>query len=139
MAQYDMAVGYAALIDIDDPYCMEFHTSSSCRPCGDFPPCLDGEREKEGGQFMKRVFGLVEALFDILYLAAATIIGVILLLVAQDNLPRTMAGIMALVLVGGDAFHLLPRIRAILSGGDEQCKRALGRGKQITSITMTIG
>ncbi len=50
---------------------------------------------------MKRVFGLVEALFDILYLAAATIIGVILLLVAQDNLPRTLAGIMALVLVGG--------------------------------------
>ncbi len=87
---------------------------------------------------MKRVFGLVEALFDVFYLAAVTIIGVVLLLGAQDNLPRTLAGIMALVLVGGDAFHLLPRIKVIITGSEDQYKRALGRGKQITSVTMTI-
>lgn len=87
---------------------------------------------------MKRVFGRVEAVFDILYLAVATIIGVVLLVGASGNPPRAWAGVMALVLVGGDAFHLIPRIRVIMTGDEEALRRALGRGKQITSITMTL-
>lgn len=87
---------------------------------------------------MKRVFGRVEAVFDILYLAIATIIGVVLLVGASGNPPRAWAGVMALVLVGGDAFHLIPRIRVIMTGDEEALRRALGRGKQITSITMTL-
>ncbi len=87
---------------------------------------------------MKRVFGLFEAVFDIFYLAAAAVIGLLLLLGSHENLPRTLAGIMALVLAAGDAFHLLPRIKVIFTGNEEQSKRSLGRGKQIASITMTI-
>ncbi len=87
---------------------------------------------------MKRVFGRVEAVFDILYLAAATVIGVVLLITSQGNPPRMWAGIMAFVLAGGDAFHLIPRIRVIFTDDEESLRTALGRGKQITSITMTL-
>lgn len=87
---------------------------------------------------MKRVFGAVEAVFDIFYLAAASILGFILLSSALDNSARALAGVMALMLVGGDAFHLLPRIVVIMTGQEEQFRRMLGRGKQITSITMTL-
>ena len=87
---------------------------------------------------MKRVFGLAEAIFDIFYLFTAFILGFVLLIGAQDNYVRTLAGVMALVLVGGDAFHLVPRIIVIWTGKEEQLRGLLGRGKQIASITMTL-
>lgn len=82
---------------------------------------------------MKRVFGKAEAVFDGCYLLAALIIGVRLLLRGE-----TLAGAMALVLAGGDAFHLIPRIRVIQTGQERRLAAALGRGKQITSVTMTV-
>jgi len=87
---------------------------------------------------MKRVFGTVEALFDVLYLTSAGLLGFVLLLSAGDNPARTLAGVMALILVGGDAFHLVPRILVIRTGREEQFHRILGRGKQVTSITMGL-
>ena len=87
---------------------------------------------------MKRVFGTVEALFDILYLFSALILAIILLLSSQGNPARILTGIMALVLVGGDAFHLLPRLLVIRTGREEHLRKALGTGKQVTSITMTL-
>jgi len=87
---------------------------------------------------MKRVFGTVEAIFDLLYLTAALILGLTLLMYSSGNSVRTLAGVMALVLVGGDAFHLVPRILVIRTGREEQLQRALGTGKQVTSITMSL-
>lgn len=87
---------------------------------------------------MKRVFGKVEAVFDLFYLAAGLAIGLWLLRSAGESMARLLAGIMALVLAGGDAFHLIPRVRVILLGREEALRGALGRGKQITSITMTV-
>lgn len=87
---------------------------------------------------MKRTFGWIEGAFDIVYLLAAAILGLSLLVTARDNSPRLLAGVMALVLAGGDAFHLLPRMAAIFTGRQEEFQAALGLGKQITSITMTI-
>lgn len=87
---------------------------------------------------MKRVFGMVEAVFDLLYLAAALLIGFALLLGNPQNPARLQAGITAFVLAGGDAFHLLPRITVIMTGREERLRPLLGLGKQITSITMTI-
>lgn len=87
---------------------------------------------------MKRVFGMVEAVFDIFYLTAAVTLGFMFLFIAPDNSARVLAGVMALVLAGGDAFHLLPRISVIRTGNEEHLRGMLGRGKQITSITMTI-
>ena len=87
---------------------------------------------------MKRVFGVFEAVFDAAYLAAALLLGVVLIAASHANPARLAAGVMAFVLAGGDAFHLLPRIRLIRTGNEEALRAALGRGKQITSITMTV-
>ncbi|MDO5061580.1 MAG: hypothetical protein Q4D77_00260 [Peptostreptococcaceae bacterium] len=86
---------------------------------------------------MKRVFGMVEVIFDILYLLIAFAIGIYLL--ANPSGPIVMvAGIMSLVLAAGDSFHLVPRILAILKNDVDRYQKALGAGKLITSITMTI-
>lgn len=87
---------------------------------------------------MKRVFGTAEVVFDVLYLAAAFIIGFILILSESAGSFRALAGVMAFILAGGDAFHLVPRIAAVVTGGEERLRRALGLGKQITSITMSV-
>ncbi|MFA7673132.1 MAG: hypothetical protein WCY62_04680 [Clostridia bacterium] len=87
---------------------------------------------------MKRVFGKVEAIFDMLYIVTALILSFILLLTGSDDPARIIAGIMGSVLVIGDSFHLVPRITVIMTGNEEKLRFALGRGKQITSITMTV-
>lgn len=87
---------------------------------------------------MKRVFGKVEAIFDVLYLIIALIIGIFLILSSSGNTIRLLAGIMALTLSIGDAFHLVPRILSIITNKTELFRYSLGRGKQITSITMTV-
>lgn len=87
---------------------------------------------------MKRVFGKIEVIFDILYLAIASLIGLYLLFISNGLTLRILAGLMALVLAGGDAFHLIPRIHVINTGREELYRRSLGIGKQITSITMTV-
>ena len=86
---------------------------------------------------MKRAFGIVEAVFDIFYLATASVIGFILLS-TSDNSVRGLAGVMALVLAFGDAFHLVPRIMVIITHKEQYLRPSLGFGKQITSITMTL-
>jgi hypothetical protein len=86
----------------------------------------------------KRVFGWSEVVFDILYLLIALAIGVYILSRATQP-SQVLAGIMALVLAGGDAFHLVPRIIAAAEAGAERrLNKALGFGKFITSITMTV-
>lgn len=87
---------------------------------------------------MKRVFGLVEIVFDIFYFISATIIGLILIFVSEEYSFKFLSGIMALILVFGDFFHLIPRIKVIIKGNEERYRKSLGRGKQITSITMTL-
>ncbi len=78
---------------------------------------------------------MVEAVFDIDYLVLALLFGLKLLLAAGGSLPRTLAGIMALTLAFGDAFHLLPRIAAMITRQEEGLRQAAGT---VTSITMTV-
>lgn len=87
---------------------------------------------------MKRVFGRVEAVFDLCYLAAAAVMGLVLLCTAGADSVRRLAGVMALVLAFGDAFHLCPRVGVIFTGDGGRFAAALGRGKQVTSVTMTV-
>ena len=47
-------------------------------------------------------------------------------------------GLMAVVLGCGDAFHLIPRAIALCTTGLENYTVALGIGKMITSVTMTL-
>lgn len=83
----------------------------------------------------KRIFGRAEAVFDLFYLLAAVSIGAILF--RTEGEARALAGSAALLLAAGDAFHLLPRVGAILSWESRRFSRAMGLGKLITSITMT--
>ena len=48
------------------------------------------------------------------------------------------SGLMAVLLGTGDSFHLVPRVYALWTDGLEANAAALGTGKFITSITMTV-
>ena len=76
-----------------------------------------------------------ESTFDILYLVFAIATGVYLLKKQQSKLDRYM-GLAALILGCGDAFHLVPRVLNYFVNADFTV--ALGVGKFVTSITMTI-
>jgi len=85
----------------------------------------------------KRIFGWFEAVFDVGYLCAALAIGVHILRNASRGI-QVLAGIMALVLPCGDMFHLAPRIAAAVTGEERRFGKAMGLGKLITSVTMTV-
>lgn len=76
-----------------------------------------------------------ESTFDILYLLFAVIAGFIILRKARNTTQKLM-GAAALILGCGDAFHLVPRVLNYFADADFTA--ALGIGKLITSITMTV-
>ncbi len=76
-----------------------------------------------------------ESTFDILYLLFAIISGFAILLRAKDRSGKLM-GAAALILGCGDAFHLVPRVLNYFSSAD--LTAALGIGKLVTSVTMTV-
>lgn len=80
---------------------------------------------------------IAETVFDILYLGFALYAGLTMLLKGNTPLIKK-AGLMAALLGAGDAFHLLPRCYALWTTGLEANAAALGIGKLITSITMTV-
>lgn len=79
----------------------------------------------------------MEALFCVLYLIVTSVLGVSIIKCSKDNRESRLFGIMTLVLVSGDAFHLVPRIMAAVNKAGDYSK-AMGIGTFITSITMTI-
>lgn len=87
---------------------------------------------------MKRSFGRIEAVFDSAYLLSALFMGALLLIGQNRSELARLAGVMALVLALGDLFHLLPRILSVFTAREEPLYAAMGRGKQVTSITMTV-
>ena len=81
---------------------------------------------------------LAESIFDVLYLTFAIIIGIFLIVKGGKGSLVQKFGIMAIVLGAGDSFHLVPRALALWTTGLEANAAALGIGKLITSITMTV-
>ncbi|MEG1621398.1 MAG: hypothetical protein RR322_05730 [Oscillospiraceae bacterium] len=81
---------------------------------------------------------IMETLFDIVYLLTVTSIGFIMIKKNRGNKQFLLFGIMAVTLGAGDAFHLIPRAYALCTTGLENFTYALGVGKLITSITMTL-
>ena len=80
---------------------------------------------------------IAETIFDILYLGFALIMGITMLSKGKEPIVKK-AGMMAALLGAGDAFHLIPRSYALWTTGLEANAAALGFGKFVTSITMTI-
>ena len=81
---------------------------------------------------------VVETLFDAVYLVTVITIGVRMIQRSKGNPQFQLFGWMAVVLGAGDAFHLVPRAVALCTTGLENYTTALGAGKWITSITMTV-
>lgn len=81
---------------------------------------------------------VVETLFDIFYLVGVVTLGIMMIVKNQGSKQYRLFGIMAVVLGLGDAFHLVPRAVALCTSGLENFTVALGIGKFITSITMTV-
>lgn len=79
----------------------------------------------------------IEIVFNSLYLLTVLVLGTAYIITAHSTV-RLLWGIMALTLGFGDAFHLIPRIRVAISGDKERFQAALGWGKLLTSITMTV-
>lgn len=80
---------------------------------------------------------IVETLFDTVYLITVITLGVIMIRRGGSRQYR-LFGIMAVVLGLGDSFHLVPRAIALCTTGLENFTTALGIGKLITSVTMTV-
>lgn len=81
---------------------------------------------------------IFETAFDIIYLVSVITLGITIVKGSRGNRQFTLFGIMAIVLGGGDAFHLVPRAVALCTTGLESYAAALGFGKLVTSITMTV-
>ena len=79
---------------------------------------------------------LPESIFDICYLVFAIVSGILLLKKSKGRKYVRIFGIMTLLLGCGDAFHLVPRVLNYWTDGDYTA--ALGIGKLVTSITMTL-
>ena len=81
---------------------------------------------------------VVETLFDAVYLITVITIGIQMILKSNGSKQYRLFGLMAVVLGAGDSFHLIPRALALCTTGLDNYTAALGMGKFITSITMTI-
>ena len=85
---------------------------------------------------MKLMPALPENIFDIVYLIFAIVSGIYLLARAKGRPLISVFGWMTLLLGLGDSFHLIPRVLNYWTQGDYT--DALGIGKLVTSVTMTV-
>ena len=88
--------------------------------------------------YKPRVPDLMEAIFDVCYLSFDLIAGILFFVFSKGNILFILYGILTLTLCGGDAFHLILRVKRALKGSNDKIKRQLGLGLQISSITMTV-
>ena len=81
---------------------------------------------------------IMETAFDAVYLVSVITIGALMIKGSKGGSQFRLFGLMAVVLGCGDAFHLVPRAYALCTTGLENYAAALGLGKWITSVTMTV-
>lgn len=81
---------------------------------------------------------IAETIFDICYLVGVISAGIILFTKSGQNSLIKKFGLMAIILGAGDAFHLVPRAYALWTTGLVANAAALGIGKWVTSVTMTV-
>ena len=81
---------------------------------------------------------IFETLFDIVYLVTVITLGILMIRNSRGEKQYLLYGVMAVTLGCGDAFHLVPRAIALCTTGLEHYTAALGIGKLVTSVTMTL-
>ena len=79
-----------------------------------------------------------EAVFCIAYLIFDLIAAVIFFVNAHGSQALYLFGVLTLVLGGGDAFHLVPRVIKAFRGGSPRVEWWSGLGLMVSSITMTV-
>lgn len=87
------------------------------------------------GKTMQAFF---ETVFDAVYLFTVITIGIRMMKKSGGQRQYYLFGVMAVVLGAGDAFHLVPRAVALCTSGLDHYTTALGVGKFVTSVTMTV-
>lgn len=85
-----------------------------------------------------RMQAIFETLFDLVYLVTVITLGIRMIQRHNGKKQYLLFGIMAVTLGCGDAFHLVPRAVALCTTGLANYTTALGIGKLITSVTMTV-
>jgi hypothetical protein len=80
----------------------------------------------------------MEAVFCSAYLIVTGTLGVLMLRAPKNNHRRLRFALLTLVLVCGDAFHLVPRIYGAVTGTTDNLDAVLGFGTFAASITMTV-
>ncbi|NLO86813.1 MAG: hypothetical protein GX096_15515 [Clostridiales bacterium] len=78
-----------------------------------------------------------ETAFEVCYLIGVITAGILMLTKGKTSLVKKF-GLMATILGAGDSFHLIPRMYSLWTNGLEANAAALGFGKLVTSITMTL-
>lgn len=81
---------------------------------------------------------IMEAIFDICYLLFDLVAAILFFAFSKGSTLYILYGILTLTLCGGDAFHLVPRVIRAFNGSNDKIKKQLGRGLQVSSITMTV-
>lgn len=84
---------------------------------------------------------IMEPIFEIAYLIGVITLGILTIKKANNQQQFKLFGIMAIILGCGDAFHLIPRMWALITAGVTTMPEhaaMLGFGKMVTSITMTV-
>lgn len=79
-----------------------------------------------------------EPIFHVFYLGLVFYMSLKMIYAGKNNKLIKLFGVMGFTLGAGDSFHLIPRIYALLTTGLEAHAAALGIGKLVTSITMTL-
>ena len=91
----------------------------------------------KSNNYKSQIPDVMEAIFDAAYLIFDLIAAILFFLFSKGNVLFILYGILTLALCGGDAFHLVPRIKRAVWGSNERIKKQLGIGLQVSSITMT--
>ena len=73
-----------------------------------------------------------------MYLVTVITLGIWMIRNSRGEKQYLLYGVMAVTLGCGDAFHLVPRAVALCTTGLENYTAALGIGKLVTSVTMTL-
>lgn len=81
---------------------------------------------------------VMESIFDAVYLITIITLGLIMISQSKGSGQKRLFGLMTLVLGCGDAFHLVPRMIGLMTDTMDANSAALGFGKLVTSITMTV-
>ena len=91
----------------------------------------------KNNNYKPQIPDVMEAIFDAAYLIFDLIAAILFFLFSKGNVLFILYGILTLALCGGDAFHLVPRIKRAVWGSNERIKKQLGIGLQVSCITMT--